>query len=329
MNKKELGQRLLKFPRQILCGYETPLQRLENLEKGIHGTPLYIKRDDLNGVGPGGNKVRALEYLLGEAVCRHADVVIASGQINSNLCSIAASACCRLGLKCVLVHNSDKPEHPQGNALLNYLSGVEEHYIGKVTEEERNAYVKSLAEQYRQDGRRPFVIENGGTTPLGALGYIHIPLELADNKEGYELSDLFVSGGNGGLAAGVVLGTALLSGPFHVHVITVEHTKEQLEQILNSLIGDMLRLLDISLPLPLSEVMTIHEEYRGDGWGISTPESDAMIRKLAASEGVFLDRVYTSKTVWGMFELAGRAADGMKGACAIHSGGFASLFAQY
>ena len=91
-----------------------------NLEKLAGAGPLYIKRDDLNGVGPGGNKVRPLEYLLGEALARKNDTIIASGQANSNLCSIAASACCKLGVKCILVHNSNRPEKPAGNALLNY-----------------------------------------------------------------------------------------------------------------------------------------------------------------------------------------------------------------
>lgn len=329
MNRRELEQCLTRFPRQILCGFETPLQRLKNLEKEGNGTPLYLKRDDLNGVGPGGNKVRALEYLLGAAIHQNADLIIASGKMNSNLCSIAASACCRLGLKCVLVHNSERPDNPSGNALLNALSGIEEHYIGEVSEAERNVYIEELVLRYRKDGHRPFVIENGATTPLGAIGYIHAPMELVNNPEGYAISDLFVSGGNGGLAAGVVLGAALLEQPFHVHVITVENTKERLAQIINDLTEDMLRLLDVSLPLPLYEVMTIHEQYRGDGWGISTKESDATIQTVAAKEGIFLERIYTSKTLWGMLDLTGRDTARMQGACAIHSGGFASLFAQY
>ena len=102
----ELEAALTAFPRSRLCDFATPVHRLPRLERKLNTCPLYIKRDDLNGVGSGGNKVRPLEYLLGEAQAQGCDVVIASGQENSNLCSIAASACCRLGIKCILVHNN-------------------------------------------------------------------------------------------------------------------------------------------------------------------------------------------------------------------------------
>ena len=80
----ELEAALTAFPRSRLCDFATPVHRLPRLERKLNTCPLYIKRDDLNGVGSGGNKVRPLEYLLGEAQAQGCDVVIASGQENSN-----------------------------------------------------------------------------------------------------------------------------------------------------------------------------------------------------------------------------------------------------
>ncbi len=159
----ELEAALTAFPRSRLCDFATPVHRLPRLERKLNTCPLYIKRDDLNGVGSGGNKVRPLEYLLGEAQAQGCDVVIASGQENSNLCSIAASACCRLGLSVFWVHNNDQPTRLAGNVLLNKLSGVEEHYVGPIPEKERNVYVEELTERLRQEGKKPFVVENGAT----------------------------------------------------------------------------------------------------------------------------------------------------------------------
>lgn len=328
MTIQEVQTLLDRLPRQILCSRDTPLTRMERLEQQIKAGSLYIKRDDLNGVGPGGNKVRPLEYLLGEARARSSDVIIASGQDNSNLCSIAASACCRLGMRCILVHNSKKPDQLSGNALLNALSQVEEHYIGSVSEKERNEYVDLLKIKLKQDGKTPYVIENGASTVHGAVGYLHLPMELMRQREDESapITDLFVPGGNGGLAAGIVFGTALLNHPFNVHVITVEHTGEKLEQIIDSLTKGMEQYLGISLPVPVQSVMTVHGGYRGEGWGISTKESDHMISLLAREEGIFLEPVYTSKTLWGMCDLLHRGEVKSRGACMIHSGGFASLF---
>ena len=197
MTSEAITRLLNGLPRQILFPGVTPVTRMYNLEKLAGAGPLYIKRDDLNGVGPGGNKVRPLEYLLGEALARKNDTIIASGQANSNLCSIAASACCKLGVKCILVHNSNRPEKPAGNALLNYLSGVEEHYIGEVSEKQRKIYISELADVLTKNGKKPYIIENGATTIHGSVGYIHLPLELAALGSEYSITDLFVPGGNG------------------------------------------------------------------------------------------------------------------------------------
>lgn len=110
-------------------------------------------------------------------------------------------------------------------------------------------------------------------------------------------------GGNGGLASGIVLGTMLLGNPFHVHVITVENPKEELHRIIKELVEGMKEYLGTDIDLPLDCAMTIHEDYRGGGWGIPTKEADAMIQTAANQEGIFLERVYTSKTVWGMYDL--------------------------
>lgn len=329
MTIAEIERALARLPRKLLCSFETPVERLYRLEEELNAGPVYIKRDDLNGLGPGGNKVRPLEYLLGEAMERRCDTIIASGMENSNLCSIAAAACCRLGLRCVLVHNNPEPQARRGNMVLNQLAHVEEHYIGSVSETERSAYVDRLAEELRAQGAPPWVIENGATTPRGAVGYIHLPLELYRHMEERPITDLFVPGGNGGLAAGVVFGTALLGAPFHVHVITVENPAEELEGILNGLFQGMTELTGLQPKIPVQRAMTVHGDYRGGGWGISTAQSDGMVEHLAQTEGIFLERVYTGKTVWGMCDLLKSGAVKSEGACVVHSGGFASLFYQY
>ena len=321
-----IKEALQALPHKSLCSFITPMYRMRNMEADLEIGPLYIKRDDLNGVGPGGNKVRPLEYLLGEAITKGCDVIIASGQQNSNLCAIAASACCRCGLECILVHNSPEPECATGNILLNRLSQVEEHYIGTRPDSTRDHYVQELAGRLASQGKKPYVIENGATVPNGAIGYIHLVLELMETMEECPISDLFVPGGNGGLAAGVVFGAALLNVPFHVHVITVEHEKEKLEQIIYQLIAAMETRLGCSASIPLEQAMTIHEAYRGGGWSIPTPESDEMIHYMAKHEGIFLDRVYNAKTFWGMYDLLQSGKINHNGACIVHSGGFSSIF---
>lgn len=329
MKIQEAKEILTSLNRLSLCSYDTPIQHLKHLEEltGING--LYIKRDDLNGVGPGGNKVRALEYLLGSAVENHSDIVIASGQMNSNLCTIAAAACCKIGIHCILVHNNDEPKYPTGNTILNNLLGIERVYLGEKPESYRNEYIMQMAIELKKKGHTPYIIENGATTPLGAIGYANIPLELFEHNSQYHISDIFVAGGNGGLAAGVALGNMLLSNPYNVHVITVENTVDELNLILEDLMKNMKTLLNIPQNPLMKCQYSLHGDYRGQGWGISTPESINMIHELAAAEGIFLEKIYTSKTFFGMIDLLKKGSIVSKGACFIHSGGFGALFGQY
>lgn len=317
---------LSRQPKIVLCEYDTPVQRLPRVEALLGADHIYVKRDDLNGVGPGGNKVRALEYLLARAEADNADVVIASGQMNSNLCTLAAAACCKRGLRCILVHNNPESARQEGNMILNQLLGVERIFIGEKPESERNQFVAELVGKIRREGGTPFVIENGATTPLGAIGYAHLPVELVRQPAHTEIQRLFVPGGNGGLAAGVIFGNMILGYPYHIHVITVENTIPVLSKTLEDLWTNMARLLDVN-EMPNTSAMTFHGDYRGDGWAISTPQSDAAIYVLAQMEGIFLEKVYTSKTYWGMADLLQK--NKWPGACLVHSGGFGSLFSQF
>nr|WP_268842278.1 pyridoxal-phosphate dependent enzyme [Pseudoflavonifractor phocaeensis] len=312
--------------------FPTPLQPMKNLQTNL-GTsiPLYIKRDDLTGLGPGGNKTRNLEYLLGKAVKQGSDVIFASGKSQSNLCTLAVSACRKSDLDCVIVHNDEaEPEHKVGNQLLNQLLGADLRYVGDVTDKEREALVLRYAQELEDQGRHPYVIQNGASTALGALGYVHAAMELCQQcqEQNLDLKHLFVPGGNGGLAAGTIFGAALTQAPFHVHVITVEHEKEKLKEILETFLREIAELTGQLQTYDFSSVYTIHEEYRGEGWGKSTPECVQQIYDLAQSEGIFVEQVYTSKTLYGMLDMVRKGlVEGS--ACYLHTGGFSALFSQF
>ncbi len=327
MNIQELELLLKKFPKVNLCDYNTPIQRLSNYEERLGFNNIFIKRDDLNGVGSGGNKIRNLEYLLGDAKDKGADIIIASGQKESNLCSLTASACAKLKMKCVLVHNSNKSCGDSGNMRLNEILDVERVFLGPISEANRDRYTKILAEDYRAKGKKVYIIENGATSTIGALGYVDACTELARQRERYKFNDICVCGGNGGLATGLIFGSALLDIPFHINVITVENEKERLVEIIQDLIKKLEKHTGVKFPYPLDKVMTIYDEYRGGGWGKSTKESIDIIYDFAQTEGIFLESVYVSKTMYGMLDLCKKGVF-KNGVCGIHSGGFSSIFSQ-
>lgn len=331
MNKEHLQNVLSGFSKVGLGQFPTPLHPLENLSKKLNTSTLYVKRDDLTGlVGPGGNKVRNLEYILGEALRQKNDTVIVSGPMQSNLCTIVACACAKLGLEAVLIHNGEKPQVPTGNHLLNHLLGVKSVFLGAVSKEERNASMSRIKKELQAEGKVPFVIENGSTTGHGILGYMEALLELQQQcqEKGYPIKTIFTPAGNGGVASGLVYANALLGQPFSIIAVSVEYPKDILLQHMRAVIAEAEDILHIPFTHNLNDVCTVTDEYWGGGWGKNTLQSEDAVFSLPQAEGFFIENVYTSKVFVAMCDYIkkGKVQDGV---CYLHTGGFSSLFAQY
>lgn len=317
-NKVELGT----FP--------TPLHRLKNMEKELDYKHIYIKRDDLTGLGAGGNKIRSLEFILGDAINKNCNLIIVSGPPQSNLCSLAASSCAKLGLKCVIVNNGENPDKLQGNMLLNYILDTEIYTIGIATKEERDIYVKNLCTKYKDEGKRPYVIENGATTGMGALGYVSATIEMQKQcqEQNIPIKTIFAPGGNGGVAAGLIYANALLDFPFQMNIISVEDDKACLTDNILKTINELVEITQIPFNCKLDDVCNIIDKYRGEGWGVNTEESTNAVFRFANLEGIFIENVYNSKVVVGM-EATIKSADVTGDVCFLHTGGFGSLFSQF
>lgn len=310
--------------------FPTPLHRLYNLEETLNFSQIFIKRDDMTGLGPGGNKVRSLEFIMKQVVDGHHDLVIVSGPMQSNLCTLAANACARLRIECVIVHNGEKPEKLCGNELLNWLSQVRTYYAGAISRPRRDEYVSNLCEIYRSQGKNPYVIENGATTGFGVLGYVNAAIELMRQNEEEKLGirDLFVPGGNGGVAAGLIFGNAQLGCPFRINVVSVDDEETLLSKEIESALSQVKEITGFSIDGCSGKGYNILDEYRGGGWGSNTPESSGMVFQFPAEEGLYLENVYNSKVMAGMIDQI-RKGKTEGNVCFLHTGGFGSLFAQF
>ena len=320
---------LSRTPRVPLLPGPTPLHRASRFLREYDGA-VYIKRDDMTGIGPGGNKIRSLEFLLGEAVDRGCDTVLVAGPGQSNLCTLTAAACARLGLECQVVHNCGKPEERQGNLLLNQLLGVESHFLGPVDAQVRAEFVEQLARDCAAAGKKPYIVRNGATTGRGALGYTAAVPELMEQcrRQGIENLTLFAPGGNGGVAAGLVYGNALMGRPFRIVIVSVEDEREVLLEHIASTIREAEAITGLACPGGVEELCEVTDDYRGRGWGVNTTESAQAVLDFIRSEGIFVENVYNSKVLVGMRHWAeqGRVSGPI---CYLHTGGFGSLFSQY
>lgn len=344
---KTLETALVGVPRVHLASLPTPLERLERTEAAWGHPGIYIKRDDLTGLGPGGNKLRSLEFLAGHALQEGKDTLIAAGPVQSNLCTLTAAACAKLGMACALVHNGDRPARLEGNLLLNHLLGAESYYLGEATAEERSEFVERLAKEMEEGkeqkaasgctisdgvlpvGKHPYIIRNGATTGRGALGYVNAVPELARQ---FAFSDekptIFAPGGNGGVASGLIYGNAAQGFPFRIVVLSVEDDRETMEANIRRTIGEIEEILELPMGCSLEDACVLDDSYRGGGWGEATKESVRMVEEFPRREGIMIENVYNSKVLVGMEDYIrrGLAAGPV---CYLHTGGFGSLFAQF
>lgn len=316
-------------PRVPLMPAPTPLHRLRR-HPAAAGVELWIKRDDMTGIGPGGNKIRSLEFLLAEAMQQGAEKILAAGPPQSNLCVLTAAACAKAGLDCELVINGAEPERKEGNLLLEALLGVKIHFLGDCDGLTRNRRMEELAEAYRKAGERVYVVRNGATSGRGALGYAAAAAELRTQcrQMGLGRMTVFAPGGNGGVAAGLIYGNALLGQPFDLVIVSVEDDRQTLCAHIQSVIREAEAITGLPMPVDLAAAAQITDAYRGAGWGENTALSEQAVLSFARSEGIFLENVYNSKTFVGMMDWIqeGKVSGAV---CYLHTGGFGSLFAQY
>jgi D-cysteine desulfhydrase len=152
----------------------TPLERADRLGAALALQPgrLWVKRDDCTGLATGGNKARKLELLVADALARGCDVLVTAGGPQSNHARQTAAAAARTGLGCVLAFNSNPPTRTESNQLLDVIFGAERRFLGPIAMDDLNAAVELIAGELRAEGRKPYVIPVGGSSPLAArLGH--------------------------------------------------------------------------------------------------------------------------------------------------------------
>jgi D-cysteine desulfhydrase len=322
-------KQLLALPRVPLVAAPTPLQPAPRLSAEI-GVDVWFKRDDLTGLGLGGNKARGLEYLLGDALAQGCDCLVTGAGSQSNWAMLAALAARRCGFAPYLVFYGS-PTRPTGNLLLSELLGADIRFTGELDRTSVDAGIDKLGAELSAAGRRPYIVPRGGATPLGAVGYVRAGLELADQllAVGLAPSQLWLATGSCGTQAGLVTGSRWLRSPYDVVGVTVSRPVAECVTRIASLAREASSLLALPSSLSAShgdDSVTVVSGYLGPGYGQASPEGDAAAQLVVRTEGVFLDPVFGAKA---MAALVDAARAGRVGGPVVFlvSGGAPTLFA--
>ena len=320
------------LPRARLATLPTPLERGPQLPGGSR---LWVKRDDLTGLGLGGNKARKLEFLCGAAVAEGARSLVTVGAAQSNHCRMTAAAGAVLGLEVHLVLSGDRPPHATGNQLLSELFGAQLHFTGADESHwgELEIAREALLDELTAAGAAPYGIPIGGSTPVGAVGYAVAFMELLDQFDalGIRPAAIVHTSSSGGTHAGLVAGRALAAAEGRpvpeVLAIGVAKGVNLGMPSVADLANSMIDLIDREARVERSDVH-VDPNWIGSDYAAPTAAGDAAIRWGARHGGWVFDRVYTGKGFSGLVANAeaGRWPEGTD-VVFIHTGGFPAIFA--
>jgi L-cysteate sulfo-lyase len=322
---------LARFPRIRLGHLPTPLERMDNLSRHLGGPTLWIKRDDCTGLSSGGNKTRKLEFLMAEAVAQRADIVITQGATQSNHARQTAAVAARLGLEChILLEDrtgyTDEAYTANGNVLLDRLHGasISTRPGGADMQKEMEAVAADLAAR----GRRPYVIPGGGSTPLGALGYVNAALELIYQAGdiGLKIDRVVHATGSAGTQAGLVVGLQAVNSGVPVLGIGVRAPRDRQEANVFALAERTAELLGTP-GLVRRDHVVANCDYVGQGYGLPTEAMQEALKLVAGKEGILLDPVYSGKGMAGLIDLVMKKTFSTSDNIVfLHTGGSVGLF---
>lgn len=316
------------MPRTRLLDGPTPLQRMRRIEALTGHSGVWVKRDDAMPLGLGGNKLRSLEFWVGEALERRCDVLLVAGRAVSNQCRLTAAAAARCGLDCIVLHDDDPPAEWTGNVLLNRLFGADVRFLGPVGEHARGQALDAVAAELTAAGRKPYIV---GDPVLGALGYVVGALELHEQAfaAGAGLRHVVLPGSMGPTEAGFLFGSAMLGCPFEVHLVSVEYEIPELKQRIARIFRAIAERTGTRPAGDPGDATHYHDAWLGEGYARPTAAALQAIRTFAAEEALLLETTYTSKTFAAMMDLiASGAIPPDEPVCAVHTGGIPALFQQ-
>lgn len=335
LTSSQLAEKLARFPRAGLGFYPTPLQPLPRLRDWLSApVPILVKREDHNGLALGGNKVRLLEYVLGEALAQGADVFIAGGgRAQSNhgrLCAAAARAC---GLEPIVFLSEDPTadNRREGNILLHRMLGTDLRIVpqSEVRTDLPRFWLSHLmereAERLRAEGRRPYVLP-GGALPLATLGFVELGLEIAGQLEALGVTQPHVVvTSTGATQAGLVLVATALGLDWTVTGVACAPLPDPRGNV-TTLVNETAALLGLDIGPEPRGLQCV--DYTRAGYGVIDDETLRTIALVARLEGVLLDPVYTGKGMSAALDVAARLDPSRHDALVfVHTGGTATVFA--
>jgi 1-aminocyclopropane-1-carboxylate deaminase len=327
------------LPRVPLATLPTPLEEMKRVRETIGGPRLFLKRDDLTGLGLGGNKLRKLEFLMGDALAKGADTIVTSGVMQTNHGRLTAAACAKLGLRCILVMTEPECGYFEGNRILQELFGAEQVFADidytvppeKLAKEKLRAgdvKIAEVMENLQREGRKPYLIPRAGRSLQGTASYCQAMAELHAQltDRGIHADHIIAPIASGSTFGGIMLGARICGMDAKVHGMAMSRSAEEGREMVEEEFNHDAETMGYPFRITQSD-LAIYGEYMGDAYGVMTEGCQNAIRLFASAEGILLDPVYTGKTMAGYLDLLAKGAfRDDETVIFFHTGGIPLLF---
>ena len=330
---------LSRIPRRRYTSFATPLEHLPNFTRALaqscpggKGPNVWIKRDDMLGLFPGGNKTRKLEFLVADALAQGADTLVTCGAPQSNHCRITLAATAKEGLHCRFVIEERVPqsydEHASGNHFMFRLMGVEAITVVPGGSNMGEA-MQRMAEEVAALGRKAYIIPGGGSNALGGLGYVACAQELQQQffDQGVSIDRVVLGSGSSGTHGGLLAG--FLGNHIAIPIVGIGVSRDPADQepLVFKEAQAVADLLGMQMKVPRESVLSIGG-YWQPKYSVPNDKMVEAVQLLARTEGIPLDPVYTGKIMAG---LIGEARKGYfkpgENLLVLHPGGLPALHA--
>jgi 1-aminocyclopropane-1-carboxylate deaminase len=329
---------LSMFPRFELGVLPTPMHPLPRLSAHLGGPQIWAKRDDLTGPADGGNKIRKLEFLVGDALATGCDTLVSIGAIQSNHTRQVAVSAAMAGLECVLVQErwvaSQAGADRVGNILLSRLAGAETEIVdgsiaAAVDSDGGSPALRATVARLASEGRRPYLIPAGASDhPLGGLGYAGCAAEIVAQADAADVdfAAIVIASCTGSSHAGLVAGLHAMGVDTPVVGIDVLADRSLVTATVLRLAERTSAVLGVS-PFPSARV-DIRGGFEGPAYGVPDQGTFDAMRLGLRTEGLVLDPVYEGKVMAGVVGLATSGEFGPDDAILfVHLGGIPAIHA--
>ncbi|MCF8243237.1 MAG: pyridoxal-phosphate dependent enzyme [Melioribacteraceae bacterium] len=280
---------MIKPAKLKLADIPTPIQEVE-----FDGKKFFMKRDDFTGIELSGNKARKLEYLLYEAQSINADYIFTCGGKQSNHVRATALAAISKGMKTKAFLPGKKHRTGDGNQFFLQLINTEtmmltmEEYAGV------NKLMSAEKEKFEKEGKKVYIIPEGGSSELGIWGYVNFVDEISNQIDTSWFDGIVLAAGTDGTAAGILIGLATNNINWKVHIVNVLYNPSILQDKIEKMINGFAGRFGLDAGNIINR-LEFHNGYSSLGYNRMSFENVSLVKRFAQSSGIILDPVYTGK----------------------------------